>query len=426
MTNGSVVDVARAIAHALADDRVRRHQLELAQATEEEERILAREIGESLFRPKTDAWGTSSSLDLREQLLVDEAISRVLGLGKLEDLLDDEEISDIHIRGNKPVWVKLRSGERQERQPIVDSDDELVELIRRIATRMGHREQRFDPSHPELNLQLRDGSRVFAAMDISMHPTLIIRRHRFEFSHMSELVHSKMMDTSTAVFLAAAVRAKFNVIVAGGTGSGKTTLLRALMNEIPQQERIVTIEDAFELGLERFESEHPDHDALQVRSANSEGLGEITMSDLTRMALRMDPDRVVVGEVRGAEAFPMILAMSQGNNGSMCTLHADSPRAVFPKLLAYVSMAQTGVPAESINLLIASSIHFVVHVQVQDNMRVITSIHEVVQADGYGISTNEIFSRKNPANSFLSLRRHTLDVLEEHGFRIQRETLWAS
>jgi Flp pilus assembly CpaF family ATPase len=291
---------------------------------------------------------------------------------------------------------------------------------------MGHREQRFDPSHPELNLQLRDGSRVFAAMDISMHPTLIIRRHRFEFSHLAELVRGKMMTQQTAQFLAAAVRAKFNIIVAGGTGSGKTTLLRALINEIPEHERIVTIEDAFELGLNHFEDAHPDHDALQARSANSEGLGEVSMSDLARMALRMDPDRVVVGEVRGAEAFPMLLAMSQGNNGSMCTLHADSPRSIFPKLLAYVSMAQTGVPTESINLLIASSIHFVVHVQVHENVRVVTAIHEIVQSDGLGISTNEIFSVLNPTHNFMSLRLQTQEALSEYGFRLQMDSSWAS
>ncbi len=425
MSSHSVADVARAIAHTLADDRVRRHQLDLTPASDEEEKILARQAGESIFRDNSE-WGASSPVDLSERLIIDEAISRVLGLGKLEHLLDDEDVSDIHIRGNRPVWLKMRNGERRMSSPIVDSDDELVELIRRIATRMGHREQRFDPSQPELNLQLRDGSRVFAAMDISMHPTLVIRRHRFEFSHLTELVQSKMMNSEVAQFLAAAVRAKFNIIIAGGTGSGKTTLLRSLINEIPQNERIVTIEDAFELGLEHFEDAHPDHDSLQARSANSEGLGEISMSDLTRMALRMDPDRVVVGEVRGAEAFPMLLAMSQGNNGSMCTMHADSPRSVFPKLLAYVSMAQTGVPTEAINLLISSSIHFVVHVQSHDNVRVITSIHEVVQSDGLGISTNEIYSRQNSLHNFVSLRLQTQESLTSYGFRVPRESSWAS
>ena len=426
MSSANISEIARSIANALADDRVRRHHLDLPMATDEEERLLARQTAEQMFTASSGQWGMSTPLEIDERMAIDEAISRVLGLGKLELLLDDDDVSDIHVRGNRPVWVKLRNGDRRMSSPIVDSDDELIELIRRIATRMGHREQRFDPSNPELNLQLRDGSRVFAAMDVSMHPTLVIRRHRFEFSHLQELVHNKMLNSETSQFLSAAIRAKFNFIVAGGTGSGKTTLLRALINEIPQHERIITIEDAFELGLDHFEESHPDHDALQARSANSEGLGEVTMSDLTRMALRMDPDRVVVGEVRGAEAFPMLLAMSQGNNGSLCTMHADSPRSVFPKLLAYVSMAQTGVPSEAINLLIASSIHFVVHVQVRENRRFITSIHEVVHSDGVGISTNEVYSHSNNSSNFLSLRRDTQVVLEEHGFRGQQASAWAS
>ncbi|NDG67783.1 MAG: CpaF family protein, partial [Actinobacteria bacterium] len=344
----TIPDVARAIATALADDRVRRHNEDQSPPSIDEERQMARLTAAGVLarsRP-LDAWGFDAIPEPNDRRIIDEAIAQVLGLGRLEPLLEDDEISDIHIRGNYPVWIKTRDGQRREHPPIVQSDSELVDLIRRIASRMGHREQRFDPAHPELNLQLPDGSRLFAAMEISTHPTLVIRRHRFEFSAISQLVERRMMDPQVGSFLAAAVRSKKNIIVAGGTGSGKTTLLRALINEVGPHERIVTIEDAYELGIDNFQDAHPDHDALQARAANIEGQGEITMADLTRMALRMDPDRVVVGEVRGGEAFPMLLAMSQGNNGSMCTLHADSARSVFPKLLAYVSMASTGVPTE--------------------------------------------------------------------------------
>jgi Flp pilus assembly CpaF family ATPase len=193
-------------------------------------------------------------------------------------------------------------------------------------------------------------------------------------------------------FLAAAVRARRNIVIAGGTGSGKTTLLRALLNEVPPMERIVTIEDAYELGIERFADKHPDHDSLQARVANIEGRGAITMADLTKMALRMDPDRVIVGEVRGAEAFPMLMAMSQGNNGSMCTMHADGTRSVFPKLVAYVSMASTGLPAETVNLLLASALHLVIYVDNSSGTRRIQSIREVVDSDGVQIISNEIFA----------------------------------
>ena len=423
----TISEVARAIATALADDRVRRHNEDQLPPSVDEERHMARLTAAGVLaraRP-LDAWGFDAIPDPDDRRVIDEAIAQVLGLGRLEPLLEDDDISDIHIRGNFPVWVKTRNGERREHPPIVQTDAELVDLIRRIASRMGHIEQRFDPAHPELNLQLPDGSRLFAAMEISAHPTLVIRRHRFEFSAIPQLVERQMMEPEVGSFLAAAVRSRKNIIVAGGTGSGKTTLLRALINEVGPLERIVTIEDAYELGIDHFQNAHPDHDALQARTANIEGQGEITMADLTRMALRMDPDRVIVGEVRGGEAFPMLLAMSQGNNGSMCTLHADSARSVFPKLLAYVSMASTGVPTETVNLLIASAIHFVVHVEVRDNVRRITSIHEVVDADGTAIVSNEVYSINSTTPQFVALRGATATQLERHGFPRARELSWS-
>ena len=423
----TIPEVTRAIATALADDRVRRHNEDQLPPSVDEERHMARLTAAGVLaraRP-LDAWGFDAIPDPDDRRVIDEAIAQVLGLGRLEPLLEDDDISDIHIRGNFPVWVKTRNGERREHPPIVQTDVELIDLIRRIASRMGHREQRFDPAHPELNLQLPDGSRLFAAMEISAHPTLVIRRHRFELSAISQLVERQMMEPEVGSFLSAAVRSRKNIIVAGGTGSGKTTLLRALINEIGPLERIVTIEDAYELGIDHFQSAHPDHDALQARTANIEGQGEITMADLTRMALRMDPDRVIVGEVRGGEAFPMLLAMSQGNNGSMCTLHADSARSVFPKLLAYVSMASTGVPTETVNLLIASAIHFVVHVEVRDNVRRITSIHEVVDADGTSIVSNEVYSVNSTTPQFVALRGATATQLERHGFPRARELSWS-
>lgn len=423
----SVHDVSRAIATALADDRVRRHNEDAPNPTIDDERLLARRTASQFLAQArgADMWGSDVIPASDDRVLIDEAIAHVLGLGRLEPLLDNEEISDIHVRGNRPVWVKMRSGERRELPPIVQSDDELIDLIRRIASRKGHREQRFDPAHPELNLQLQDGSRLFAAMEVSSHPTLVIRRHRFEYSSLAELVRLGMVSHEVAQFLAAAVRARLNIIVAGGTGSGKTTLLRALINEIPRHERIVSIEDAYELGLDHFEDAHPDHDALQARSANIEGHGEISMADLTKMALRMDPDRVVVGEVRGAEAFPMLLAMSQGNNGSMCTMHADSARSVFPKLLAYVSMASTGVPTDTVNLLISSAVHLVVHVQVQHHIRRVVSIHEVTGADGNAIASNEIMSVSSDTPDFVALRSTTAALLASYGFQSNRELAWS-
>jgi hypothetical protein len=219
----TIPEVARAIATALADDRVRRHNEDQLPPSVDEERHMARLTAAGVLakaRP-LDAWGFDAIPNPDDRQIIDEAIAQVLGLGRLEPLLEDDEISDIHIRGNFPVWVKTRNGERREHPPIVQTDAELVDLIRRIASRMGHREQRFDPAHPELNLQLPDGSRLFAAMEISSHPTLVIRRHRFEFSAISQLVERQMMESEVGSFLAAAGRSRKNIIVAGGTGSGK-------------------------------------------------------------------------------------------------------------------------------------------------------------------------------------------------------------
>ena len=327
-----------------------------------------------------------------EARLTKDVVKQVLGMGGLQDLLDDPEVTDIHVPGCRPTWVRLRSGERRMVAPVVASDSELVDLIRSTSSRLGGGERRFDSASVECNLQLEDGSRLFAVMGVSTRPSVIVRKHQFELSDLSELSGRGLCSVEVADFLRRSVAARRNIIVAGGTGAGKTTLLRALLNCVEPDERIVTIEDAYELGIDRFSHLHPDHDALQTRAANQEGLGEITLADLTRMALRMDPDRVVVGEVRGAEAFPMLLAMSQGNDGSMCTLHADSSRSAFAKLAAYVTMAGHGLPVGVVNSLIAQAVHLVVHVSRHEGRRMITSIREVVDADGERIVSNEIFS----------------------------------
>jgi Flp pilus assembly CpaF family ATPase len=406
------------VADVLADQRLRLgmadEQLSPEQEIEVAKSTIRAELARYAAKRPLDAWPP-----LDDDVVVREVIAQVLGLGRLESLLADSDVSDIHVRGCDSVWVKLRDGRRERRRPIADSDEELVALIRRAGTRFSRTEKRFDAGTPELNMQLPDGSRLFAVMEVSTRPSLIIRRHRFELSSLDELRELDVIDHEVQSLLAAMVRSRRNIVIAGGTGSGKTTLLRALINEVPPSERIVTIEDAYELGLEHFSDRHPDYDALQSRSANIEGEGEVTLADLTRMALRMDPDRVIVGEVRGAEAFPMLMAMSQGNNGSMCTMHADGTRSVFPKLAAYVSMASTGLPVETVNTIVASALHFVVFIENRDGRRRIASICEVVDTDGNNIISNEIVSRSgNQATRWpFPLRTGTRQLLEQHGFR---------
>lgn len=414
------MNIADRIAEAMADEHLRRRRDGREALSTEEEDRLARDIARfELLRD--DAARVDSGERMDE--LISSSVAHVLGLGRLQPLLDDHDVTDIHVRGNEHVWVKLRDGRREQRDPVVRTDDELVTLVRRAAARLGRLERRFDAGTPELNMQLPDGSRLFAVMDVSLRPSLVIRRHRFELASLRELRLRGMIDRRLEEFLAAAVRARRNVVIAGGTGSGKTTLLRALINEISPGERIVTIEDAYELGIDRFADRHPDHDALQSRPANVEGEGEITLADLTRMALRMDPDRVIVGEVRGAEAFPMLLAMSQGNDGSMCTMHADGSKSTFSKLAAYVSMASTGLPIETVNVLMAGAIHFVVHVEHRDGRRIVTSIREVVDSDGTSIVSNEIYRTEREGTSSwpVPLRSATRSLLADHGYRDRGE-----
>ena len=413
--------LASRLGDLLADERLDRRARNLHEPTNDEEREFARTAvhAELLRLAATRRAEGKSVLTIFDEVAISSAaIAQVLGLGRLQPLLEDDEISDIHVRGSCRVWVKLRNGQRETRDQIVDTDDELIELVRQAATRLSRQERRFDAGTPELNMQLPDGSRLFATMDVSLRPSLIIRRHRFEISSLDELRLRGLLTQELQDFLTAAVRARRNLVIAGGTGSGKTTLLRALINEVPPSERLVTIEDAYELGLDHFEHLHPDHDALQSRPANIEGQGEITLADLTRMALRMDPDRVIVGEVRGAEAFPMLLAMSQGNNGSMCTMHADSTRSVFPKLAAYVSMASTGLPIDTVNLLLASALHFVIYIDNSSDWRQVTSVREVVDSDGSNIISNEIFAigKNSELIKAFPLRESTRELLTKFGY----------
>ena len=417
--------LASRLGDVLADERLDRRARNMADPTNDEEHNFARTaVHAELLRLSAArrSEGRSVLTVFDEVEITSAAIAQVLGLGRLQPLLEDDEISDIHVRGNSVVWVKLRNGEREMREPIVETDDELIELVRRAATRLSRQERRFDAGTPELNMQLPDGSRLFATMDVSLRPSLVIRRHRFEISSLKELQLRGLMSLELQDFLGAAVRARRNIVIAGGTGSGKTTLLRALINEIPVFERLVTIEDAYELGLDHFEHLHPDHDSLQSRPANVEGHGEITLADLTRMALRMDPDRVIVGEVRGAEAFPMLMAMSQGNNGSMCTMHADSTRSVFPKLAAYVSMASTGLPIDTVNLLLSSALHFVIYISSTGSERRVASVREVVDCDGANIISNEIFALNSEGELLRTfpLREATRELLSAYGYDDER------
>jgi Flp pilus assembly CpaF family ATPase len=260
---------------------------------------------------------------------------------------------------------------------------------------------------------------LFAAMAVTARPCVAIRRDRLAAANLSDLVCNATMTGEVAAFLAAAVRARKNILISGGTAVGKTTLLRALASAIPPYERLITIEDSLELCLDRDHDAHPDVVALQAREPNVEGQGEVSLAELVRWALRMSPDRVIVGEVRGREVVPMLNAMSQGNDGSMTTLHASSSRGAFMKLAAYAAQAKEHLRLEDTNLLIAGAVHFVIQLDyAPGGQRVISSIREVVDADGRQVVSNEVYTpgpdrRAIPA---APLRATTADELAAAGY----------
>jgi Flp pilus assembly CpaF family ATPase len=364
-------------------------------------------------------------LSLEDENALAQAIHDALfGLGALQRLLDDESIENIDANGCADVWVTRADGSKQRVLPIADSDDELIDVLRMTAARVGLTERRFDVGSPSLNLQLPDGSRLFAVMAVTSKPCVAIRRHRFPKVFLDDLVGLGSIDLALREFLAAAVRARKNFIVCGGVDAGKTTLLRALLNEVGPEERIVTIEDNLELGVDRYPELHPDVVALEAREENVEGEGEIDLATLVRWGLRMNPDRVIVGEVRGHEVIPMLNAMSQGNDGSMCTVHANSTMGAFGKLAMYAVQAPERLNLEATNLMVANAINFVVYIGTSARgsesglRRYVSSVREIVGAEGPLVMSNEIFvpgpdKRAIPGSP---LRDRTTMELAEVGF----------
>jgi pilus assembly protein CpaF len=340
----------------------------------------------------------SEPLSYEDETALAQAIHDALfGLGALQRLLNDESIENIDANGHADVWVTRSDGAKERAPAIADSNDELIDTLRMTAARVGLTERRFDNGSPSLNLQLPDGSRLFAVMAVTARPSVAIRRHRFPKVFLDDLVGLGSIDLALREFLAAAVRARKNFIVCGGVDAGKTTLMRAMLNEVGPEERIVTIEDNLEIGLDRYPDLHPDVVALEAREENVEGEGAIDLATLVRWGLRMNPDRVIVGEVRGHEVIPMLNAMSQGNDGSMCTIHANSSASAFSKLAMYAVQAPERLNLEATNLMVANAINFVVYIGTDavggegGMRRYVSSVREIVGAEGPLVMSNEIF-----------------------------------
>jgi pilus assembly protein CpaF len=323
---------------------------------------------------------------IQRRHVVRQIEDEVMGLGPLEPLLSDPSVSDILVNGPNNIYVE-RSGKLQRTAVRFNDDAHLLNIIDRIVSKVG---RRIDESTPMVDARLKDGSRVNAiipplAID---GPVLSIRRFRKDALNIDDLVRYGSLNRTLVGLLRAIVMARLNVMISGGTGSGKTTLLNAMSAFIPERERIVTIEDSAELQLQQ-----PHVVRLETRQVNVEGRGQITQRDLVRNSLRMRPDRIVVGEVRGAEALDMLQAMNTGHDGSLTTIHANSSRDALSRVETMVAMTGITFPISALRNQIASAIDVIIHMERQeDGCRRIISVQEISGMEADTIVMSEIFN----------------------------------
>ncbi len=327
---------------------------------------------------------TPLTMTEREQI-VGEILDEVFGLGPMQQLLADPTLSDILVNGAYDVYVERR-GKLERANVRFNDNDHLMRIIDRIVSRVG---RRIDESSPMVDARLRDGSRVNVIIPpLSLDgPILSIRRFGTDPLTASDLLDNETLTPEMLELLKASVQGKLNAIISGGTGAGKTTLLNVLSSYIPSSERIITIEDAAELQLKQ------DHVVrLETRPPNIEGKGAIKQRQLVINALRMRPDRIVVGEVRGEEAIDMLQAMNTGHEGSLTTVHANSPRDALSRVETMVSMANLNLPEKAARQQLASAIHMIVQVtRMTDGTRKITNISEITGMEGPMITMQDLF-----------------------------------
>ncbi len=353
----------------------------------------AAEMPRATFEAQLDGWvkellaETKIQLNFVEQReLVQSLIADMLGLGPLDPLIDDETVTDIMVNGAKQVYVERR-GKLEPTDVTFRDDQHVMNVATKIVTRIG---RRIDETRPLVDARLPDGSRVNIiipplAID---GPAISIRKFSKKTITLDTMAQQANISPDMATLLKIAARCRLNILISGGTGSGKTTLLNALSRLIDPTERTVTIEDAAELQLQQ-----PHVVRLETRPPNLEGTGEITMRDLLRNSLRMRPDRIILGEIRGAEALDVLQAMNTGHDGSMSTIHANRPREALTRLENMVGMTGIHLPSHAVRTQIAAAVNLILQVnRMRDGMRRVTEVMEVVGMEGDIITTQELFS----------------------------------
>jgi pilus assembly protein CpaF len=361
------------------------------------------------------------NLNRREQFALEKVlVDELLGLGPLEELLNDPAITDIMVNGPDQTYIEKKG--KLQIAPIQFRDEEhLFQIAQRIVSKVG---RRVDQTTPLADARLADGSRVNVIVPpLSLRGTAIsIRKFSAKPITLDIMAKGGSMSEKMATALKIAGACRFNIVISGGTGSGKTTMLNALSKMIDPGERVITIEDAAELRLQQ-----PHWLPLETRPANLEGFGAITIRDLVVNALRMRPDRIILGEIRGSECFDMLAAMNTGHDGSMCTLHSNSPREALARMENMVMMSDIKVPKEAISRQIADSVDLIVQVKrLRDGSRRVTNITEVIGMEGSVIVTQELFKfeyldegtdgKIHGEYRSMGLRPYTLDKARQFGF----------
>ncbi|RHW16621.1 CpaF family protein [Sphingomonas gilva] len=361
------------------------------------------------------------TLNRREQFALEKVlVDELLGLGPLEELLADPDVSDIMVNGPEQTYIE-RKGKLQLAQIQFRDEEHLFQIAQRICNSVG---RRVDQTTPLADARLKDGSRVNVIVPpLSLRGTAIsIRKFSEKPITLDMMAGFGSMSSKMATMLKIAGACRFNIVISGGTGSGKTTMLNALSKMIDPGERVLTIEDAAELRLQQ-----PHWLPLETRPANLEGQGAITIGDLVKNALRMRPDRIILGEIRGAECFDLLAAMNTGHDGSMCTLHSNSPRECLGRMENMVLMGDIKIPKEAISKQISDSVDLIVQVKrLRDGSRRTTNITEVIGMEGDVIVTQELFKfeylDETPEGKIIGeyrsmgLRPYTLEKARAFGF----------
>jgi pilus assembly protein CpaF len=370
--------------------------------------LYAVESGQELTKRVLDVVAEELALDRTplsriERVRVQQEIADdILGYGPLEPFLRDETVTEIMVNGARDVYVE-RGGVIEPADVSFSDDAHVLRIIDRIVSQVG---RRVDEASPMVDARLPDGSRVNAIIPpLALRgPTLTIRKFSQDPYTLADLATFGSVTPTAASFLGACVRGKVNVLVSGGTGSGKTTLLNALSAFVPGNERVVTIEDAAELQLQQRHVV-----ALESRPPNVEGEGEVRIRELVRNALRMRPDRIIVGEVRGAETLDMLQAMNTGHEGSLTTIHANTPRDAVHRLEMLVLMGGVELPVRAIREQIASAFDLIVHlVRLVDGTRRVSRITEVAGLEGDVVTLQDLFIARSPEDDIGLIRRHAL------------------